>query len=46
VGALLALGTALGGAVILAVLAGLVVQPALIWHEKVFVKAGQDPPLS
>ena len=46
VGALLALGTALGGAAILAVLAGLVVQPALIWHEKVFVKAGQDPPLS
>jgi len=46
VGALLAVGTALGGAVTLAVLAGIIVQPALIWHEKVFVKAGQDPPLS
>jgi formate-dependent nitrite reductase membrane component NrfD len=46
IGALLALGTALGGSVALAVLAGLIVQPALILHEKVFVKAAQDPPLS
>jgi formate-dependent nitrite reductase membrane component NrfD len=46
VGALLALGAALGGSVALAVLAGLAVQPALLLHEKVFVKAAQDPPLS
>ncbi|MEY2989844.1 MAG: hypothetical protein RLZZ163_760, partial [Actinomycetota bacterium] len=43
---LLALPTALGGEIILAVLAGLLVQPALVLHERVFVMAAQDPPLS
>lgn len=44
--ALAALVTALGGSVWIALLAGLIVQPALILHEKAFVMAGQDPPLS
>lgn len=44
--ALLALPTALGGPVLPAVLAGLVVQGALFAHEKAYVKAAQDPPLS
>jgi Fe-S-cluster-containing dehydrogenase component/formate-dependent nitrite reductase membrane component NrfD len=46
VGGALALGTGLGASSVLAVLAGLIVQPALVLHEKVFVTAGQDPPLS
>ncbi len=46
VGALVALPTALGGAIIFAAIAGLIVQPALILHERVFVMAAQDPPLS
>lgn len=46
VGALVALPTALGGAIIFAALAGLIVQPALVLHERVFVMAAQDPPLS
>jgi len=46
IGALVALPVALGGPVILAVLAGLVVQVALIAHERVYVMAAQDPPLS
>ena len=46
VGGVLALATGLGAASGLAVLAGLLVQPALLLHEKVFVMAGQDPPLS
>jgi len=46
VGAALAVIAALGGPVAVAVLAGLIVQPALLLHEKVFVKAAQDPPLS
>ena len=45
-GALAALVTALGGTIWLALLAGLLVQPALILHEKAFVMAAQDPPLS
>jgi hypothetical protein len=32
--------------VVLLGLAGLVVQPALVAYESVFVRAGQDPPLS
>ena len=35
-----------GASVALLALAGLVVQPALIAYESVFVRAGQDPPLS
>ncbi|MDA2988350.1 MAG: polysulfide reductase NrfD [Actinomycetota bacterium] len=46
IGALIALPTALGGEIILAALAGLIVQPALVLHERVFVMAAQDPPLS
>ncbi|HEV8025082.1 MAG TPA: NrfD/PsrC family molybdoenzyme membrane anchor subunit, partial [Candidatus Nanopelagicales bacterium] len=46
VGALVALPTALGGAIIFAAIAGVIVQPALILHERVFVMAAQDPPLS
>ena len=46
VGGAFALATGLGAASGLAVLAGLIVQPALVLHEKVFVTAGQDPPLS
>ncbi|MBI1349692.1 MAG: 4Fe-4S dicluster domain-containing protein [Actinomycetales bacterium] len=46
VGGVLALATGLGAASGLAVLAGLLVQPALLLHERVFVMAGQDPPLS
>ncbi|MDP1877374.1 MAG: NrfD/PsrC family molybdoenzyme membrane anchor subunit [Actinomycetota bacterium] len=46
VGALAALVTALGGPVWIALLAGLIVQPALVLHEKAFVMAAQDPPLS
>ena len=42
----LALVTALGGALALAAIAGLIVQVSLVLHEKVFVKAAQDPPLS
>jgi formate-dependent nitrite reductase membrane component NrfD len=45
-GALVALPAALGGAVVFAALAGLLVQPALVLHERVFVMAAQDPPLS
>ena len=44
-----AMAWALGGsttAVLLLVLAGLLVQPALVAYESVFVRAGQDPPLS
>jgi Fe-S-cluster-containing dehydrogenase component/formate-dependent nitrite reductase membrane component NrfD len=46
VGGALALATALGAPVVLAVVAGVLVQPALLIHEEVFVKAAQDPPLS
>lgn len=46
IGGALAMATALGGVGLLAVLGGLIVQPALILHEKVFVTAAQDPPLS
>ena len=46
IGALVALPTALGGAVFFAALAGLLVQPALLMHERSFVMAAQDPPLS
>jgi hypothetical protein len=46
VAAALAAGSAIGGGVALAVLAGLLVQPALLLHERVFVMAAQDPPLS
>ena len=35
-----------GMPVALLALAGLVVQPALVAYESVFVRAGQDPPLS
>jgi len=42
----LCLATLLGAPILLAVLAGLVVQPALLVHERLFVKAAQDPPLS
>ncbi len=35
-----------GAAVVLLGLGGLIVQPALIAYESVFVRAGQDPPLS
>lgn len=42
----LCLASVLGAPILLAVLAGLVVQPALLVHEQVFVKAAQDPPLS
>lgn len=45
-GGALALATACGAAGVLAVLGGLIVQPALILHERVFVMAAQDPPLS
>lgn len=40
-------GLALAGmSVVLVALAGLAVQPALLAYESVFVRAGQDPPLS
>jgi len=42
----LCLATVLGAPVILAMIAGLVAQVALLMHEQVFVKAAQDPPLS
>ena len=42
----LTLATILGAPVVLAILAGLIVQGALLLHEQVFVKAAQDPPLS
>lgn len=45
-GAAAAAGAALGGGILLGVVAGLLVQPALFLHEKIFVMAGQDPPLS
>ena len=35
-----------GASVVLLALAGVIVQPALIAYESVFVRAGQDPPLS
>lgn len=35
-----------GMSVVLLAVAGLIVQPALIAYESVFVRAGQDPPLS
>ncbi len=35
-----------GGPVVLLAAAGLIVQPALLAYESVFVRAGQDPPLS
>ena len=44
--ALITIPLVLGGSIWFGVLAGLLVQPALRWHEKVFVMAGQDPPLS
>jgi Fe-S-cluster-containing dehydrogenase component/formate-dependent nitrite reductase membrane component NrfD len=45
-GALTALPVALGGPLWWGVLAGLIVQCALLAHERVFVMAAQDPPLS
>lgn len=45
--ALVLAGATWGGAPVgLLVIAGLVVQPALLAYESVFVRAGQDPPLS
>ena len=35
-----------GSSVVLLALAGVIVQPALLAYESVFVRAGQDPPLS
>jgi len=46
VSAVLGVLTWSGLSVVLLALAGLVVQPALIAYESVFVRAGQDPPLS
>lgn len=46
VAAALALGTILTGVVLYAALAGILVQVVLLVHEQVFVRAGQDPPLS
>ena len=46
VGGALALVGLFGSLSLLGVLAGLIVQPALILHERVFVMAAQDPPLS
>ncbi|MFY9331283.1 MAG: 4Fe-4S dicluster domain-containing protein [Candidatus Nanopelagicales bacterium] len=46
VGGAVALAVALGAPVALGIVAGLLVQPALLAHERVFVMAGQDPPLS
>ena len=46
VGGALALAGLLGSIGLLGALAGLIVQPALILHERVFVMAAQDPPLS
>ena len=46
IGGVLALLGMLGTISILGLLAGLIVQPALILHERVFVMAAQDPPLS
>jgi hypothetical protein len=34
------------GVALWAIIAGLLVQVSLVFHEKVFVKAAQDPPLS
>jgi formate-dependent nitrite reductase membrane component NrfD len=34
------------GVAVFAIIAGLLVQVSLVYHEKVFVKAAQDPPLS
>ena len=39
-------GAISGGLLVLGLLAGLIVQVSLILHEKVFVMAAQDPPLS
>ncbi|MEK9809181.1 MAG: hypothetical protein VW362_01960, partial [Candidatus Nanopelagicales bacterium] len=44
--AALALASALGAPILLAVLGGLVAQVSLLIYESVFVKAGQDVPLS
>jgi hypothetical protein len=44
--AILAVITITGGAALWLVLAALLVQPALLIHERVFVMAAQDPPLS
>ena len=46
IGGVLAAVGAVSGLAIAAVIAGVIVQPALLLHEKVFVKAAQDPPLS
>lgn len=46
IGGGIALSVALGAPIALAIVAGLLVQPALIAHERVFVMAAQDPPLS
>ncbi|MDP4677011.1 MAG: polysulfide reductase NrfD [Candidatus Nanopelagicales bacterium] len=46
VGGGLGLAVALGAPIWLGLIAGLLVQPALLAHERVFVMAGQDPPLS
>lgn len=46
VGAALAGLTIATGALLWAVLAGVIVQVALVAHERVFVMAAQDPPLS
>jgi len=46
VGAAVAATVLFGAPALLAALAGLIVQPALYLHEKAFVMAGQDPPLS
>lgn len=44
--AILAVITITGGAALWLVLAAVLVQPALLLHERVFVMAAQDPPLS
>lgn len=44
--AILAVLTITGGAALWLVLAAILVQPALLLHERVFVMAAQDPPLS
>ena len=46
VGAAVAAAVLFGAPALLAALAGVIVQPALYFHEKAFVMAGQDPPLS
>ena len=46
VAAAVAAAVLFGAPALLAALAGVIVQPALYFHEKAFVMAGQDPPLS